>query len=391
MKVKTGLDRFEKHLPKALKGSSVGLLLNPSSVDCRLRHAVDIFLNSKKVKLKALFGPQHGIYGETQDNMIEWKGFRDPETGLPVYSLYGHKRKPTHEMLKDIDVLVIDLQDIGSRYYTFIWTMALCMEACMEEEKSVVVLDRPNPIGGLYIEGTMLKPEYGSFVGLHPLPARHGMTIGELALYFKDRFYPSLKLYVIRMKGWKRNMWFDNTGLPWVMPSPNMPTLDTATVYPGMCLLEATNLSEGRGTTKPFEIFGAPFIEPYELIRGLQAFRLEGVRFRPLYFQPTFQKYRGKLCGGCQIHVTERNRFKPFKTAVSIIKAVHDLYPKDFRWRKPPYEYEKRLLPIDILAGQDRLRPDIESSKDLLLMEKDWQEECLQFHRKIRKRFLLYE
>ncbi|MDP2277807.1 MAG: DUF1343 domain-containing protein, partial [Nitrospirota bacterium] len=247
--VLTGLDRLEKSWPKELKGLRVGLLVHPASVNRRLEHTVNVFFKSKKFILKALFGPQHGIRGETQDNMVEWEGFRDPQTGLPVYSLYGHTRKPEPEMLKDIDALVIDLQDIGSRYYTFIWTMELCMQACLENRKSVVVLDRPNPLGGLAIEGAVLDMSYASFVGQRPLPIRHGMTVGEIANYLKNEFYPSLDLHIIKMQGWEKNMWFDQTKLPWVMPSPNMPTLDTAIVYPGMCLLEGTNLSEGRGTT----------------------------------------------------------------------------------------------------------------------------------------------
>lgn len=391
MKIQSGLDRFEKNWPKNLMGARIGLISHPASINRKLKHAVSILISSKKVKLNALFGPQHGLWGETQDNMIEWEGFRDPQTGLPVYSLYGRTRRPTREMLKDIDVMVIDLQDVGSRYYTFIWTMELCMSACLKAGKSVVVLDRVNPIGGELIEGTMLKMSHASFVGGRPLPVRHGMTIGEIAAYFKEEFYPSLDLYVISMEGWRRKMFFDGTGLPWVMPSPNIPTLDTSIVYPGMCLLEGTNLSEGRGTTMPFEIFGAPFIKPETLLGRLKEFRLQGVVFREMYFQPTFQKYKDVLSGGAQIHVTDRGKFRPFKTAVSILKAVYELYPKHFRWRKPPYEYEKVKLPIDILAGQDRLRLDIEGGKNLNLMEKHWTEECLQFHRRIRKRFLLYE
>jgi uncharacterized protein YbbC (DUF1343 family) len=439
--LQTGLDYFEKNLPKKLKGSRIGLLVHPASVNRKLEHAVNLFIKhsfpiteqkgigiipphppsippllrgdtegllargdteglkvgsgvykvkSKKFELKALFGPQHGIYGETQDNMIEWEGFHDQRTGLIVFSLYGKTRKPEPSMLEHIDVLVIDLQDVGSRYYTFIWTMDNCMQACMEQNKSIVILDRPNPIGGHKIEGTVLDMSFKSFVGQSPLPIRHGMTIGEIGNYLRNEFYTSLDFHLIPMNGWKRNMWFDETNLPWVMPSPNMPTLDTATVYPGMCLLEGTNLSEGRGTTKPFEIFGAPFIEPDRLVRHLKLYKLQGVIFRPMYFQPTFQKHTGKLCGGAQIHVTNRERFKPFKTGVAIIKAVHDLYPEDFSWRQPPYEYESEKLPIDILAGTDKLRKDIEKGEKLDRMEDWWQEECFQFNKKYRKKYLIY-
>ena len=386
-----GLDTFEKNWPKSLKGSRVGLLVHPASVNRKLQHAVNLFVKSKKLTLNALFGPQHGIYGETQDNMIEWEGFHDRHTGLSVFSLYGRTRKPDPSMLEHIDVLVIDLQDVGARYYTFIWTMENCMQVCMEMNKSIVILDRPNPIGGHKIEGPVLEEAYASFVGQHPLPVRHSMTVGEIGNYLYNEFYPSLDFHVIPIQGWKRKFWFDSTHLPWVMPSPNMPTMDTAMVYPGMCLLEGTNISEGRGTTKPFEIFGATFIEPELLLRQLTDFNLPGIIFRPTYFQPTFQKYAGKVCGGAQLHVTDRERFKPFKTGLAIIKAVYDLYPEDFSWRHPPYEYETEKLPIDILAGTNKLRKSIEKGEKLDKMENWWQEQCNQFDKEHRKKYLIYK
>ncbi len=386
----TGLDLVEKLWPKDLKNARVGLVAHPASVNRKLEHAVDIFRKSKKFKLSALFGPQHGIHGQTQDNMVEWKGFRDPATGLPVYSLYGEVRKPTPEMLKDIDVLVLDLQDVGSRYYTFIWTLDLCMQACYEAGKALVVLDRPNPINGIDTEGPVLLPDYRSFVGLKPLPVRHAMTIAEIGHYLEDIFYPGMHYRVVPMQGWKRKMWFDQTSLPWVLPSPNMPTLETAAVYPGMCLFEGTDLSEGRGTTRPFEIFGAPFINAETLVTRLKDFKLPGVFFRPLYFQPTFQKHSGKLCGGAQIHVTDRDKFKPFKTAVAILKAIHNTWPREFAWKQPPYEYEEIKMPIDILAGTNRLRKEIEAWKDVKEMEAWWKEEAREFE-KIRKRYLVYK
>ena len=386
-----GLDLINKIWPIKLKGARTGLLVHPASVNKQLEHAVGLFLKSKTCILKALFGPQHGIRGETQDNMIEWESFRDTQTGLPVFSLYGHTRKPGPSKLKDIDVLVIDMQDAGSRYYTFIWTMELCMQACMEMNKSVIILDRPNPINGHLTEGPVLDMVFASFVGQRPLPVRHGMTIGEIGNYLRNEFYPSLDFHVIPIQGWKRKIWFDETKLPWVMPSPNMPTLDTALVYPGMCLLEGTNISEGRGTTRPFEIFGAPFIEPDKMIKHLLRFKLPGLIFRPMYFQPTFQKHTGKLCGGAQIHVINRERLKPFKTGVAIIKSIHDLYPEHFAWKQPPYEYETEKMPIDILAGTDRLRKDIEKGEKLDKMEEWWQEECLQFNKQYRKKYLMYK
>ena len=387
--VLTGTDLVDRLWSRDLRGARVGLVAHPASINSRMQHAGGIFHSSKKFRLTALFGPQHGILGQTQDNMVEWEGFRDPASGLPVYSLYGNTRKPRAEMLEDVDALVIDLQDVGSRYYTFIWTLELCMQACHEAGKSVIVLDRPNPIGGHLIEGPVLKPEFASFVGLRPLPVRHGMTIGEMGTYLRDTFYPGLDFRVITMQKWKRKMWFDQTGLPWVMPSPNMPTLDTALVYPGMCLLEGTNISEGRGTTRPFEMFGAPFIHPETLVNVLKEFKLPGVVFRPLSFEPTFQKHAGTLCGGAQIHVTDREKFKPFKTGVAVLKAIHNTYPRDFAWKQPPYEYEDVKLPIDILAGTNRLRKEIEAWKNLDEMEKWWKEEAKGFE-KIRRKYLLY-
>lgn len=390
MLVKTGIDRLEKLFPARLEGCRAGLVAHQASVDCRLRHAADICLASKKFRLAALFGPQHGFTGHTQDNMIEWRSFRDPRTGLPVFSLYGETRKPSPEMLDGVDALVIDMQDVGAKYYTFIWTMALCMEAAAEAGKAVVLLDRPNPVGG-DMEGSVTRPEWASFVGLHPLPVRHGMTIGEIALYLKGEFYRDVDLTVIPMAGYRRGMFFDETGLPWVMPSPNMPTLDTAIVYPGMCLLEGTNISEGRGTTRPFELFGAPFIDAERLIARLSDFRLPGVIFRPASFLPTFQKHAGKQCGGAQIHVTSRRAFKPFKTAVAILKAIRELWPDELKWKEPPYEYEIEKLPIDILAGSDSLRIGIDSGEGLDAMAKRWAAECCGFARRYAGKYRLYE
>lgn len=390
-KVKTGLDLFERRWPRALKGARVGLVVHPASVNSRLEHATALFLKSRKCRLSALFGPQHGIHGQTQDNMVEWEGFRDRATGLPVRSLYGENRKPTPEMLAGLEALVIDLQDVGARYYTFIWTLELCMQACAENGKSVVVLDRPNPIGGSMVEGPVLESECSSFVGLRPLPVRHGMTVAEVGLYLRDSFHPSLDFHVVAVQGWERTRWFDSSGLPWVLPSPNMPTLDTATVYPGMCLLEGTFLSEGRGTARPFEVFGAPFIEPGRLVGRLREFRPPGVSFRPLYFEPAFQKHAGMLCGGAQLHVTNREKFRPFKTAVAVLKAVRELYAEEPLWKGPPYEYETEKPPIDILAGTRRLREEIERGEKLDLMEQWWKQQCREFNRSSRKPFLLYE
>ena len=353
MAVELPLDDLINLWPNEFRGARVGALLHPASVSSKLEHASGILerLNGDLFLLRALFGPQHGFLGQTQDNMIEWKSYEHPRLGIPVYSLYGEHREPTSAMLGDLDVLLVDLQDIGTRYYTFVWTLYLCMRACVKSGAHVVVLDRPNPINGVTIEGPPIEKGYESFVGMHPIPVRHGKTIGELAAQFRDEAFPNCRLSILPMKNWERAMWFDETDLPWVMPSPNMPTLDTATVYPGMCLLEATNISEGRGTTRPFEIFGAPFIDAETLCRELNNAKLPGVFFRETYFQPTFQKFAGQLCGGGQLHVLDRDIFRPFQTGIEIIRCIRKLYPGSFAWKQPPYEYEYEKLPIQILLG----------------------------------------
>jgi uncharacterized protein YbbC (DUF1343 family) len=320
--------------------------------------------------LRALFGPQHGAHGEKQDNMVESDHFRDAATNLPSYSLYGEVRKPTPEMLTGLDAVLFDLQDVGVRVYTFIWTMALAMAACAEAGVRFVVLDRPNPIGGLR-EGPMLRRGYESFVGLYPVPLRHGLTCGEMARWLNREQRIGCELEVIPCDGWRRTMDGSATGLPWVMPSPNLPTLDSCAVYPGMVLLEGTNLSEGRGTTRPFELFGAPFLEPGALAEALDPLLGPGVVVRPCYFEPTFQKHAGVTCGGGQIHVTDPDRFRPVHTAVAILCAVREVAPDEFRWREPPYEYEADKAPIDILWGHPGLRlgVDAAAAPDAILKE----------------------
>jgi uncharacterized protein YbbC (DUF1343 family) len=351
--VELPLDHLRELWPEKFRGARVGALLHPASVSSKLEHASRIFeqLNRDLFRLTALFGPQHGFLGQTQDNMVEWKSYEHPRLHIPVYSLYGEHREPTAAMLKDVDLLVVDLQDVGARYYTFIWTLYLCMRACEQHDVDVAVLDRPNPINGVTTEGPVLDPNYKSFVGMHPIPVRHGRTIGELARQFRDEAFPKCRLSILPMKNWDRAMWFDQTGLLWVMPSPNMPTLESATVYPGMCLLESTNVSEGRGTTRPFEIFGAPFIDAEALCRELNDLKLPGVLFRQNYFEPTFQKFAGQLCGGAQIHLLDRNAFRPFETGIEILRCIRKLYPESFAWKQPPYEYEHEKLPIEILLG----------------------------------------
>jgi uncharacterized protein YbbC (DUF1343 family) len=351
--VQLPLDHLAELWPNKFRGARMGALVHPASVSSKLEHASRILerQSGDLFRLAAFFGPQHGFLGQTQDNMVEWKSYGHPRLHLPVYSLYADHREPTSEMLEGLDVLLVDLQDVGSRYYTFIWTLYLCIRACARYGTPVVVLDRPNPINGVTTEGALLDPNYKSFVGMHPIPVRHGRTIGELAQQFCDEAFPQCELSVLPMKNWDRAMWFDQTGLPWVMPSPNMPTLESAAVYPGMCLFEGTNISEGRGTTRPFEIFGAPFIDAEKLCSELNGLKLPGVFFRENYFQPTFQKFAGQLCGGAQIHVIDRERFQPFRVGVEIINHLRKNYPEHFQWKQPPYEYEWKRLPIEVLIG----------------------------------------
>ncbi len=376
---RTGLDILCEQKFDLLKNKSFGLLVHPASVNNRIQHAFEL-MASRDIRPLRLFGPQHGIRGETQDNMIEWQGFQDPETGIEVCSLYGTHRKPIPEMLVDLDLFVVDLQDVGARYYTFIWTLLLCMQACAENHVTVLVLDRPNPIGCRTQEGPVLDMEFSSFVGMAPVPVRHAMTIGELACFFNTKLNIGCELEVVTMTGYTRDMFFEDTELPWVLPSPNMPTVDTAIVYPGFCLLEATNLSEGRGTTRPFEIFGAPFIRPGELTECLNQSTLPGVIFRPMHFEPCFQKWAGTVCGGAQLHVTDRRSFNPLFTAVTVLSEVHRLYPDAFQWKEPPYEYEEKKMPVDILYGNPHLRHAINSGACVRDIAASWHAECQSFH-----------
>ena len=350
------VDSLDQLWPDDCVGADVrvGALLHSASVTADLRPTLSVLeqmAGGGRFRLGALFGPQHGFESTTQDNMIEWSGFQHLRLGVPVFSLYGEVREPTPEMLSHTDVLFVDLVDVGARYYTFIWTMFLCMKACEKAGIPVIVADRPNPLGGVVGEGPPQRDDHLSFVGLHPLSNRHAMTIGELAQHFRDEKFPDSQLTVLPMEGWHRDMWFDETGLPWVLPSPNMPTLDTAIVYPGMCLLEGTNLSEARGTTRPFELFGAPWIDGFALSEKLNALGLPGVHFREAAFEPEFQKHADTVCRGAQIHVTERDSFLPWKTAMEIIRLTRELWPAEFDWKPLPYEYEKEKLPIEILLG----------------------------------------
>ena len=362
MSVNSGLDVFlgGGGEQAGLRDARLGLIVHPASVTSGLAFAADA-VRTAGFDLRALFGPQHGARGEKQDNMIESAHYTDPVTGLPVHSLYGEVRQPAPEMLDGLDALLFDLQDAGVRVYTFMWTMALAMEACAEAGVRFVVLDRPNPIGGLRREGPVLREEYRSFVGLHPVPLRHGLTCGEMARWLNVERGIGCDLSVIPCEGWQRDMSWGDTGLPWVMPSPNLPTPDSCVVYPGMVLLEGTNMSEGRGTTRPFELFGAPWLDPAALVARLSRAQLPGVVFRPCHFEPTFQKHAGALCGGAQLHVTDPDAFAPVRTAVEILVAARALAPRDFAWGLPPYEYDETHPPIDILWGHSALREAVDA------------------------------
>ena len=386
-RVRTGLDELLAR-PARLKGARVGLIANPTAVTRDLTHAALHLNHLRGVNLVALFGPEHGVFANAQD-LEEVSDAKDPKTGLRVFSLYGETRMPTAKMLTGIDVLVFDVQDVGSRYYTFIYTMLHAMQACAEQGVRLIVLDRPNPIGGSRVQGNLLDPRFLSFVGMHPLAVRHGMTVGELACMFAHELDLSLDLEVIPMKGYRRAMDFEDTGLPWVLPSPNMPTVDTAYVYPGGCLIEGTNLSEGRGTTRPFHLVGAPWLDPWALARDLNAADLGGLAFRPCYFTPTFHKHAGTLCGGVEVHLTDRPKVDAFLAYLVIIEKARAQDKKKFAWRKPPYEYEFIKPPIDILCGTSDIREAIEAGRPVRKFRRQFESEARAFE-VIRRPYLMY-
>ena len=390
MTVHLGIEILLRERRELLAGARIGAVVHPASLLPSLEHSADALFRDKSLRLVALFGPQHGARGEKQDNMVESGFYLDPDTRLPVHSLYGETRWPTEEMMSGIDVMVYDLQDVGTRVYTFIYTLAYCMEACRRYGKRLVVADRPNPINGMQIEGNILDPAYASFVGRFPLPMRHGMTVGELALMFQGEFGIACDLAVVPMQGWRRGLWHDQTALPWIMPSPNLPTLDSATVYPGAVLVEGTLLSEGRGTTRPFELIGAPYIDARRLAARLNDLRLDGVRFRPVYFEPTFQKHAHQLCAGVQLHVLDRARFQPVLAGIAVLSAVRELHPDQFQWRRPPYEYEFDRMPIEILCGGSQIARAVDSGMSVRELWAGWEDDLVRFDAR-RRPFLLYD
>ena len=388
--VKSGLEILLEKLPSELNGKRIGILCHAPSVTRNFSHITDLFFRKDECELTAIFGPQHGLFGQTQDNMIEWTGDIHPVFNIPVFSLYGQQRKPTKAMLENIDALIIDLQDVGARLYTYIWTMKLCMEACAEVGIGVWILDRPNPIAAVKTDGPVLKEEYFTFVGGASIPMCHRMTIGEIATWIKAKYVKKCDLKIIWMKNWCRSMMFYDTGLPWVIPSPNMPALNTAIVYPGTVLIEALNLSEGRGTTIPFELFGAPFIDPYLLKKYLDARKIKGCCFRIHNFIPTFNKFCGQRCNGLQIHISDLDLFKPVTTALEIINAVIQTSSAgDLKFNDPPYEYEYNLMPFDILSGDSGMRQALKNRESLESEKERWAAETEVFLTEF-KRFSVY-
>lgn len=370
--------------PEMLQGKKVGLITNPTGITEDLTHDVDALLG-KKVNLVAVYGPEHGIRGTEQAGEAPGT-FEDPKTGLPFYNLYGKTPQEIAPMFNEVDVVLFDIQDVGSRFYTYISTMAYAMKAAALQDKPFVVLDRPNPVSGEKVEGPVLDPAYQSFVGIYPIPVRHGMTVGELAVFFNEQFLEKeigkkANLQIMKMKGWKRDMTYEETGLPWVLPSPNMPTVDTAMVYAGNCLFEGTNLSEGRGTTRPFEMIGAPYIKGWELAERMNQLDLPGVAFREAYFNPTFSKHAGKNVGGLHIYVTDRDEYDPIRTALSVIVEVKKLYPNDFAWRSDKW--------IDKLMGTDQVRKAIDDGKSVDEIIANWQDGLKAF-KELREPYLLY-
>ena len=377
-RVMTGLDTLKRQIPDCLEKGRLGLLANPASVDRSFVHARHILNTLFPGRLKALFSPQHGFFAEKQDNMIESGHFRDPELDIPVFSLYSETRIPTDDMFDEIDTLVVDIQDVGTRVYTFIYTISYCLDTAARLGKSVVILDRPNPVGGYQVEGNVLEPAYTSFVGRFPIPMRHGMTVGEISRFFNRTQNIGCDLTVVPMDGWRRRMYWQDTGLPWILPSPNLPTPLSAMVYPGQVILEGTNLSEARGTTLPFEQFGAPFMDARAVADRLGQ-SIPGIHLRQVCFEPTSGKWAGTPCQGFHIHVTDRDAYKPYLTSLILVREITAAHPDAFQFKAPPYEYEYDRLPMDLILGSRSLRESLESGTDPKELEARWKPELDRF------------
>ncbi len=386
--LQVGLEILIRDESMSFAGQRIGYLSNQASTTREFSHGRTLLQQKYGERLTCLFSPQHGFFSEKQDNMIESDHTVDGVTGLPLYSLYGEHRRPTVEMFDQLDVLLIDLIDVGTRVYTFLYTMAYCLEVAAQQGKKVVVLDRPNPIGGEKIEGNLLKADCSSFVGLYPLPMRHGLTFGELALFINQEFGLGADLEVVKLKGWRRSMLFRDTGFPWVSPSPNMPSPETALVYPGQVIWEGTNVSEGRGTTLPFEFVGAPFWQHEPIAQMLAKSELPGCCLRPIVFEPTSGKWAGKSCYGFQIHVTDALTFMPYRVSLALMQAALLLYPEQFQYKQPPYEYEFVRLPMDLILGNQEIRRQLEDGRPVLEIEDSWQDELEAFDLTRQKYFL---
>jgi uncharacterized protein YbbC (DUF1343 family) len=386
--IRTGIEQVCSSSLASLQGRRLGLLANQASTDRHFTHSRDLLRRAYPDQLTCLFSPQHGFYSEKQDNMIESDHTTDAVTGLPVHSLYGDTRKPSPAMFADIDVLLVDLVDVGTRVYTFIWTVVHCLETAAETSTRVVLLDRPNPIGGELMEGNLLRPDCASFVGRCAIPMRHGLTLGELALFCNQELVIGADLEVVPVRGWRRRQLAPDTGLPWVFPSPNMPAFATALVYPGQVLWEGTNISEGRGTTLPFELFGAPFVDPREVQGALRPADLAGCCLRPLCFEPTSGKWGGRTCGGFQLHVIDPDLFRPYRASLALLQALRTLYPDGFAYKAPPYEYEFERLPMDLLIGDRQVREGLENGIPVADLEAAWQDELADYRQRCSRLFL---
>lgn len=388
-KIITGLENLIENTPDFLRGKRLGLLSNPASIHSRFRHAKNMIHTFFPGQMKALFSPQHGFYAEKQDNMVESRHFMESDLNIPVFSLYNETRIPTKEMFDEIDVLLIDIQDVGTRVYTFIYTISYCLETAKRYHKQVVILDRPNPIGGLQVEGNVLSDDCASFVGRFPIPMRHGLTVGEISQFFNQEFGIHADLIIIPMKNWKRHMYWQDIGFQWVSPSPNLPTPQSCMVYPGQVIFEGTNISEGRGTTLPFEQFGAPFLDIQSIKKEADRV-IKGAILRPVHFEPTSGKWHGQVCKGFQIHITAKKEFNSYLTSLILMQLIFKRHPHEFKFKEPPYEYEFERLPIDLILGSKTLREKIVACENPIQISKQWKAELNQFQSLSRK-YYLYE
>lgn len=388
--IRTGIENLIENPRQWIAGERIGLLCNPASVDRNFTHTRLLMDRVFPGQLTALYSPQHGFFAEKQDNMIESGDMLDPDLNIPVFSLYGATRVPDDRMFDPIDLLLVDLQDVGTRVYTFIYTLSYCLESARNFNIKVIILDRPNPIDGITVEGNCLTADCESFVGRYPIPMRHGLTVGEVGRLFNGYFKIGCELEVIPMQGWDRNMMFGDTGLPWIAPSPNLPTPASTLVYPGQVIWEGTNVSEGRGTALPFELFGAPFMDIGKIQATLENAQIPGVVLRPAVFEPTSNKWQQTACNGFQLHVTDPCQYRPYATSLHLLQAVVKHHRKEFEWKSPPYEYEFERMPIDLIIGDGTIRRRIENLEPLSEIEASW-EEGLEEYKEISREFRLYK